>query len=665
MTDSLEHGFKLPPEQQAIRDKCFHRSGTFVEFPVEDVETSIPERFEQMVRLYPDQLAVKMGDRALTFEELNGATNRIAHAILEKRGPGSEPIALLFEHGIDVIAAIFGVLKAGKFFIALNPAFPEPRNLRALEDSGAPLIVTNYRHKALVESLGRGFFPSLEIETLGENYPRDPVFHHPAGDIAVLTYTSGSTGEPKGVVQTHQHLLHSFRIQTDEMRITIHDRVSLLHSLSFATAYSNLMAALLNGAALFPLDLKAVASGELTRWVGDQNITVLHLPPTSFRQFAESIGAKEQLHQLRLIRLSGAPITQGDFDLYKSRFPAGTLLNITMGSTEVRGICSAVLDQTFSFPAEGAPVGYGRPGKQILILDDLGREVENGCVGEIAVRSKYVDAEYWDPSMRDKALTQRTTEMDQDLIHLTGDLGKKLDDGFVIHLGRKDFMVKIRGYRVELGEIERALLTHPEVKDAGVVAWDQEPGEKYLVAYVVPRESNALTVNELRGFLKEKLPDYMIPAIFMFLDSLPLTNGKLDRTALPRPDHKRPNLQQPYAPPQDEVETRLVQIWEEILNVRPIGIHDNFFDLGGHSLAATRVISRLIQTFQLELPVKALFDAPTVAEMAAIITENQAKRASDSELAQMLREVETMSEEEAQKLLAGESARGSTGDGHE
>jgi acyl-coenzyme A synthetase/AMP-(fatty) acid ligase len=448
------------------------------------------------------------------------------------------------------------------------------------------------------------------------------------------------------------------------MKITIDDRISLLHSLSFATAYSNFLAALLNGAALFPLDMKTVAHSELTRWVIGQKISVIHLPPTSFREFAESFSANLRLHQLRLIRLSGAPITERDFKLYQTNFPAGTLLNITMGSTELRGICSAVLDQNYIFPPEGAPVGYARPGKQVRILDDLGHEVESGQVGEIAVRSKYADGEYWQPRLGGETLIQRITE-DEERVILTGDLGKKLDDGFVIHLGRKDFIVKIRGYRVDLGEIERALLAHPQLIAAAVVAWNRESAEKYLTAYVVARESSTLTVNQLRGFLSEKLADYMIPSGFMFLQSLPLTNGKLDRTALPRPDRKRPNLDTPYAPPRGDVEARLVRIWQAVLDVHPIGIHDNFFDLGGHSLAASRTISRLIQTFQLELPIKALFESPTIAAMATVIAQNQVKLASEAELGQMLREMEAMTEEDAQKVLARETMRRSKGDGHD
>ena len=622
-----------------------------MESPIEDVETSISDRFEQIVRRYPDRLAVKTGDRGITYDELNKAANRIAHAILETRGPGSEPIALLFESGVDIIAAIFGVLKAGKFFLALDPAFPEQRNLRALEDSGAPFIVTDLRHKALSETLGRGHLPSLAIESLGKTDQRDLGLHAATGDIAAaLTYTSGSTGQPKGVIQTHRQLLHSYRIQTDEMRITIDDRVSLLHSLNFVTAHGNLLAALLSGAALFPLNMKTVGAPALVSWIADQCITVLHLPPMLFREFAESMPAKEQLQQLRLIRLSGAPITQRDFELYKSCFPASTLLNITMGSTEIRGICSALLDHTYSFPTEGAPVGYSRPGKEVLILDDLGREVDSGHEGEIAVRSNFAAAQYWQPHLLGKKPISQTSGADGDRIFRTGDRGKKLDDGFVIHLGRMDFMAKIRGYRVEVTEIEKVLLSYPMIQQAGVVARDNRAGDKYLAAYIVSRQKPGPTVDLIRQFLRDKVPDYMIPSTFTELESLPLVNGKLDRNALPLPERRRPSLSCDWVEPVTETEKRLAQIWRQILDIDGIGIHDNFFDLGGHSLAATKVVAQVSQQFQVEIPLRSFFESPTIAELAAVIDSKTIKLNGDK-LDRLMSEIEAMSEEEARQLV--------------
>jgi acyl carrier protein len=218
-------------------------------------------------------------------------------------------------------------------------------------------------------------------------------------------------------------------------------------------------------------------------------------------------------------------------------------------------------------------------------------------------------------------------------------------------------MVKIRGFRVEFGEIESMLLKHPEVRAAGVRAWDLESGEKYTAAYVVPRANTRPPVDELREFLKQTLPDYMIPSAFVFMDDLPLTNGKLDRTALPKPGNERPEMKPPYVFARGEIEQTLVHIWEQVLDVRPIGIHDNFFDLGGHSLAATRVVSLVISQFQLEIPLQSLFQSPTVAEMAVVITEHQGKQVGKAELDRMLRELELLSDEEAERLWREEHSK--------
>jgi acyl carrier protein len=226
-------------------------------------------------------------------------------------------------------------------------------------------------------------------------------------------------------------------------------------------------------------------------------------------------------------------------------------------------------------------------------------------------------------------------------------------------------MVKIRSYRVDISEVERALLEHPGVKEAGVAAWERKPGEKYLAGYIVPRQESDLSVDAVREFLGGKLPDYMVPSIFKFMEALPLTNGKVERKALPAPGKDRPELSVAYVAPRSGVEKKLARIWSEVLLIDQVGVDDNFFDLGGHSLTASRVITRVIQAFRLELSVKALFDSPTVNDMAAVIMENQMKSANGAELAQMLIEVEAMTEEDARKEIAGARARISGRDGHE
>lgn len=589
----------------------------------EEIEQSVPDRFEKIVRTYPDRLAVKMGDRALTYDELNRTANRIARAILEKRGPGSEPIALLFEHGIDVIAAIFGALKAGKFYVALDPSFPQERIAYILEDSQAGLILTNNRNLDLAQKLTKDARALINIDEFDGSDACDNLGLALSPEALVdICYTSGSTGKPKGVVRKHRQVLN-FAVLA-ETGICTDDRLTLVHFVGFGSASDHLISSLLNGASLFPFDIKSEGVCRLASWLREEQITICHLPPAAFRQLAEVLSDQEKLPRLRMIRLSGAPITRLDFDLYKKNFSATTLLKIGMGSTEAGWICSAVLNRSFSFPKEGSPVGYPHWDKKILLLDENGHEVGSNQVGEIAVLGGLA-AGYWKKPDLTGAKFVPDPSAGDETTYLTGDLGRMLPDGFLIHLGRKDFQVKIRGYRVEIAEIERALLAHPQLKEAGIVAWDREPGEKYLVAYVVSRTEPAPTIEALHDILKQTLPDYMMPSAFMFLESLPLTNGKLDRTALPLPDSKRPDMRRPYVPPQRALERKLVRIWEEVLDIRPIGIHDDFFDLGGHSLMGASLMAQVQRDFQVDLPLKLLFESPTIAKLATCVAEFQEK----------------------------------------
>jgi amino acid adenylation domain-containing protein len=614
---------------------------------------SIPQRFQDVVRQSPEQFAVKMGERTWTYQSLNRQANRIAHAIMTTRGQGSEPIALLFEQGVDFIAAILGVLKAGKFFVALDSSLPKARIQHILRDAGTPLIVSNDRHSAFAaEFAGNGIAfcntDQIDPEILDENID----LHIPPTILASLVYTSGSTGTPKGVTETHQNVLESASINSSRECISSADKLTLLHSLTFASGRINLFLALSNGASLFPFDARVAGPTQLEEWLRTEEITVLHCPVALFRELADSLSGPGCLPSLRMIHLSGAPITALDFDRYRKRFGSNTLLDITMGSTEARSIGAAIVDRRFSFPSEGAPVGYAAPGKKLLILDENNHEVPPGEAGQIAVKGRNLNPGYWkNPGLNNNKYLPDPDGTDEQ-IYLTGDVGRLLPDGFLIHLGRKDTMIKIRGYRIDLTEIERALLRQPQVSEAGIAAWARDDGEKYLAAYVVPRAQPGPTVAALRAFLRQVLPTYMMPAAFVFLSSLPKTNGKLDRTALPLPDDKRPDLGQAYVQPQGKIQEFLAEVWEKVLNVRPIGIHDDFFDLGGHSLAASRVVSQVIKHFQLLMPLQSLFEAPTIARMAALITAHQGNRLKDDELERILDELASLSDDEAQRMLA-------------
>ena len=603
----------------------------FMSFTQEEVEQSIPERFEKIVRMYPNRLAVKMGE-SLTYDELNRYANRIAHAILEKRGLGSEPIALFFEKSIELVAAIFGVLKAGKFYVVLDPSFPSERLHFLLEDSGAKLVITDQPNLAIALKFIGEDQALITTAIDDETHSSDNLnLRISPQDLAYIQYTSGSTGRPKGVILLHRMILQSVCWSAAELHVCIDDRFTLLHSLSFGSGHVNLRLALLNGASIFDFDTKRGNIERLAAWLNDERITIYHSTASLFRQLAESLPDGGMHPDLRLIRLTGAPISKRDFDLYKTRFGSNTFLRIAMGSTEMGSIsiCAAILNQGFSYPTEGFPIGYPSRGRTILFLDEDRRPVAPGQIGEIAVQSENLSGGYWKQPKATNEKFLPDPNGGGERIYLTGDFGLMLPHGFVVHLGRKDLMVKIRGYRVDFSEVEQALLKHPAIKDAGVRAWDHEgeDGEKYLAAYIVPRSEPQLNVSEIRQFLAAKLPDYMIPTAVQFVEALPLTNGKLDRQRLPKPDKLRPALKESYVGPRNETERKLADIWSEVLQIADIGVHDNFFDLGGHSLAAARIVSRVLAYFRVDLSLTSFYGSATLAGLAVNV-ENALRQES-------------------------------------
>lgn len=618
-----------------------------------DRPNTVVERFEQIVSWYPKRLAVKMGDRALTYQQLNVLANGIAHRVLSASAAGNDPVVLLVDHGVDVVAAIFGTLKAGKHYIVLDPAFPEPQLKFLVKDSGARFLITQNEHQRLARTICGTGKEMLIVDddsvplTLREN-PQVPI----AGDdLAMKIYTSGSTGKWKGITNSHRLRLQKAADDIETMRLTEFDRLSLIHSLCFGAAGSHLYSALLSGAALFPFNVRNATTEALAQWLKAEAITIFHTPPVLFRTLAEQMPIDTNLAHLRMLRLSGSPITKADFELYKRRFGPSTRFQVVMGTTEFGKVANAAIDHDFTYPDTGAPVGYACLGREVVLLDDEGHPVPMGEIGEIAVR------QVRPPSVAspiDSFLSARPIPdqvMSTEPRYRTGDLGRMMPDGFLIHMGRKDLVVKIRGYRVDMGEVEQALMRYPGVSTAAVVPWNSNGGEAYLAGYVVRRHGSEFTNSEVNEFLRATLPSYMIPSTLVFLETLPLTNGKIDRRALPRPEMRRPELAVEYTPPSTMIERQVAAIWSEVLALDRVGLSDDFFDLGGHSLAASRVISRVIQTFKKDLPLKALFDAPTVAQMAEVIDRHQENPIDNEELTRLLNEVEAMTEEEARKVL--------------
>lgn len=645
---------KLPLEQQAVRAKCFHPTGDFTELQPQEIEQSVPERFEKAVRQYPDRLALKTSTCELTYRQLNAAANRVARAILETRGEKSEPVSLLFEQGASAIIAILAVLKTGKFYVPLDPAVPRSRSQEILADSTASLLVTNTQNLSMAKSAATDGHQVINVDDLGDDLVTENLkLSISPNALAYIVYTSGSTGAPKGVSQTHRYVLYHVFEYGNSFHLCPDDRVSLVFPWTFNGGIHIIHTTLLNGAALFPFDVKADGLFHLARLLLEEKITIYHSTATILRQMLSLLNHNEKLPSLRLVRFGGDMVTEADILLYKNNFSQDCLLLNSLATTESGLICRYFFDKHTTVTGTNVPAGYPVYGKEILLLDDNGNAVGFGQIGEIAVKSRYLSSGYWrQPSLTAAKFMPNKTQGDE-RIYLTGDLGRMSSDGCLYHLGRKDFQVKVRGYRIDVGEVETALLQHHHVKEVAVVSRKDHLGNSRLVAYFVPAGTIGPTVSALRNFLSQTLPDYMVPASFISLNSLPLTpNGKINRRLLPAPDRSRPEIETPMAAARNQVEKQLVQIWEKVLAIDEVGIHDKFFDLGGDSLSAGRIVSYVLQHFQLEVPLKALLQSPTVAEMASVIAEQQNNRLDDKDLEKLFRELESMTDEEAVRLLS-------------
>ena len=611
---------KLPPEQEAIRAKCFHPRGTFIEFAKEEVEQSIPERFEKMVRESPNRIAVKARDQSLTYAELNSMTNQLARTIVARRGPGEEPIGLLLAKGVPLVVAVFGVLKAGKMYVLLDPSHPTARNRFILDHAQAPVIITDTEHLGLAKGLVR---EKEQIINAGEPDSgigsENPALIISPETIAWIHYTSGSTGEPKGVIQTHRNALYKVMRDTNDYHVCPSDRFTFP-----ASRGGDMFLALLNGASVFPVEIKEEGFLGLGECLHREEITILTSVTSTFRHFMNSFNSSKKFPNLRLIRLIGEPLYKHDLDLFKKYFSPSCILLNRLGSNETGNFCQYFIDYSTPLSDGVVPVGYPVDGMDVLLLDDDGKEISGDQIGEFAVRNRHLAIGYWRNAELTRTAFQFDAEGGDKRTYRVGDLGRRLTNGCFVHLGRKDFQVKIRGNRVEIAEVEAALLSCPNIKEAVVVGKEDSSGDKRLIAYLAPARAPFPTAADIRLALAAKLPGYMAPEVYLMMENLPVTGiGKVDRRALPVPDQSRPEMEENYVAPHSPNERIIAEIWSDALKIETVGINDNFFDLGGHSLLAIKVIAQLRKKFGVDVPVRTLFEAPTIAQLAARLERTQ------------------------------------------
>jgi polyketide synthase PksJ len=606
------------------------------------------QKFEEQVKKTPAGIAVKTEKRSFTYEELNRYASSIA-GLIKKQWPKNEPkqehdlkspgnIGLYLEHGVDMIAAILGTLKAGKAYVPLSPDYPKKRISYMVNHSESALVITNSGcEKKAREIAAENNIPFLNID---QTYEPEVIFEEDtdreiSGErLAYIMYTSGSTGKPKGVMQNHENVLYYIKNWTQRFSITHQDRMTLFSSFCHDGSGQDMFGALLNGATLYPYDVRNRESEvSLSRFLLEEEITIWHSVPSLYNFFVKTLTGKEHFDSLRYILLGGEPFRGYEIEMFKKHFPQTILANV-YGQTEssVDSIWTIAASDTIKRLIIGQPLDNTR----IFVIDGEGNEVEPLETGEILIACPHITPGYW----RDDETTKKTFGQDPGIgrLYYTGDLGRLLPDGNIEFMGRKDFQVKIRGFRVEIGEVETSLLQMEHMREAAVVPKETESSATYLCAFIAAEKE--LDVTELREFLSRELPDYMIPTSFVQLDRMPLTqSGKIDRKALSQLDQEPKKLNVTYVAPQTSMERITANTWKEVLHLEEVGINDNFFDLGGNSFDIIKVNNKLRERLKRDIPMVKMFEFPTIGALANYLHQQETKTGSKRPLLRRVQKI--------------------------
>jgi amino acid adenylation domain-containing protein len=612
------------PDRNVEAERCrmlVEWNRTEVDYPR---DMCVHEMFEQQADRTPHAVAVTFEGRSLTYGELNVVANRLAHHL---RALGVLPdarVAICMKRSPEVLIGLLATLKAGGAYVPLDPAYPAQRLGFMLQDSAPVMALVNGPARQALDAALAGMAQRPAVIDLdadaglwGSQPASDPdrAVGLVSSHLAYVIYTSGSTGTPKGVMIEHRNAVNYLNWARAEYRLTSGAGAPVNTSFAFDATVSSLLGPLVSGGRV---DLLPEGDRELPALAealeAGRHYAIVKLTPSHLQALQQLRPSAARNEAAGAFVIGGEALAAHHVAFWRDRAPGIRLIN-EYGPTEAT-VGMVVYEVTPDTPRNGS-VPIGRPiwNTRIYLLDDQRRPVARGAEGEIYIGGAGIARGYLN---RPELTAERfiaSPFVEGDRLYKTGDLGRYAQDGTIAFLGRIDEQIKISGFRIEPGEIEAALKLDPAVRDAFVMAREDAPGDRRLVAYVAPASASG-GVQDLRAFLEAKLPAYMVPSAFVFIDSFPLTtNGKLDRNALPAPQ-TRSASDAPYAAPGTPTEEALARIWCEILNAKQVGVHDNFFKIGGSSLLATRVISRVRKAFQVELKLAAIFRCPEIAGLA-------------------------------------------------
>jgi amino acid adenylation domain-containing protein len=580
------------------------------------------ELFEAQVERTPDHTALLYGDRRLTYGELNARANQLGR-VLRSAGVGPEvPVGVFMERSPEMVISLYGILKAGGAYVPLDPEYPHERVAFMLEDTKVPVILTQ---KHLLGSIPASTARTLCVDDEWPAIARESSDNLDSGvradNLAYIIFTSGSTGRPKGAMNEHRGIVNRLVWMQEEYRLNASDRVIQKTPYSFDVSVWEFFWPLLYGATLVVARPGGHRdSAYLVQTIVDHCITTIHFVPSMLQIFLEDRNVGN-CRSLKRVICSGEALP---YELQERFF---NLLDAELHN--LYGPTEAAVDVTYwacrrNSDLHLVPIGRPVANTQTFILNRYMQPVPIGIPGELYLGGIQVGRGYMNrPDLTaEKFIPDPFRQEPGARLYKTGDLCRYLPDGNVEYIGRTDFQVKIRGLRIELGEIEFVIGQHPDIREAVVIA-REEGGDKRLVAYLIARDGKTVNVDELRGHLKDKLADYMIPSAFMQMEFFPLTSsGKVDRRALPVPEGKR-QIETVFVAPEGEIEKAIATIWKDVLKLEKVGTQDNFFDLGGHSLLLVRVMNRIQQSLGKEIGIVDMFQRPTIRDLAKFLREDR------------------------------------------
>ena len=589
-----------------------------------DFDESLVIAFQRVAVTFPSRVAVGSGVWEPTYQQLNEAANRLAHHLTADGSEFERPAAILMSHDAPMVAAALGILKAGQTVVPLDPSDPVSHLGMLAEDTEPAFIITDAQHYSIATALARAGCRILDFETAATTGSvENPCISIPPERTALLTFTSGTTGRPKGVMRPHLQLLKAAAVYSEALQSTQNDRIPLLSSLSTGQSWNTVWLSLLNGATLCPYRVRTRGVSGLADWIIDRKLTIYSSSASIFRSLIKTIDEQLVFSTVRAVRLASEPVTVDDFNAFRKHFPAYSVLVHGLTCSESSPIAWGRWTQDAKLPGRGLPIGHFARDMDVSLLGEDGLPVPIGEVGEIVIKSRYLAKGYWrDPELSAQRFSAELDGRGTRLVR-TGDQGRINAEGLLEFCGRKDNRIKIRGNRIEPLDIERVLERLPGIDRVAVVAIARDDHEPVLVAFVVKEKDASLTASRLRHVLRAKLPLHMVPSRIVFLETMPHNKGnKIDLEALrhyslPVRDCNKGEE------PQTETETLLADIWAESLELSDIGRSDDFFNLGGDSLIGAIVAARVYSALGVELNLGDVSDHSSLATLAAFIDERR------------------------------------------